>query len=148
MSMQFSVTRAGSAQDQCLANINNVGSAVGVVKFYTGAEPANAAATATGTLLSTCSIGSNASAAFGNTNTGTLVATGQTTAGYFAQDTNPANTGTAGYARILDYAGVTVGQGTVGLAGSGADFIFNTLTITAGVLVQITSCTMTISGIV
>jgi hypothetical protein len=146
VSIQTTYTREAAAQDAILANINSGSSAAGYVTFRTGSIPANVAATRTGTLLSTCVIGSGSTPAFGATNTGTLVATGQTTAGYFAQDASPANTGTAGYFTLYDYNNVAVLQGTVGVAGSGADMIFNTLTITAGVLVVINSFNITVSG--
>jgi hypothetical protein len=142
--MLTTLDRAAAAQDSVLANINISGTA-GTVKIYTGSAPANLADSATGTLLSTCTIGDVSVSAFADTDTTTLVATGQTNAGWFAQDTNCAATGTAGYFRILDYDNNPVLQGTVGT--SGADLNFNTLSIVAGGKLTINSFTSTISGI-
>lgn len=144
--MQGTKTREAAAQDALLANINNLGSSAGSVKLYTGSIPANVAASRTGTLLATCVIGDDTNPAWGNTSTSTLVATGQTGAGYFAQDASPAASGTVGYFTVFDYAGTAQLQGAVGTSGSGADLIFNTLTITAGVLVVINSFNVTVSG--
>jgi hypothetical protein len=140
-------TRAAAAQDAILATINNTGGpAAGALKLYTGAAPANLAAAVTGTLLATCVLVDGSHAAFAATDTTTLVATGYVSGGYWAQDTSPVATGTIGYWRLFDYAGTGMLQGTVGTAGT-VDITFNTLTVTTGVLVQITSMTVTISGV-
>lgn len=144
--MQTTKTREAAAQDVCLAAINDIGVSAGYVTLRTGTIPANVAASRTGTLLSTCTIGDDTNPAWANTNTTTLVATGQTGAGYFAQDPSPVASGTVGYFTVYDYANVAQLQGTVGTSGSGADLIFNTLTITAGVLVVINSFNVTVSG--
>lgn len=147
MAIITSQNRAAAAQDAILAAVNNTGGpAAGAIVLYTGAAPANVATGATGTLLATCVLVDGSQPAFAGTMVMTLIATGYVASGYFAQDPSPVASGTIGYWRLLDYAGVAVLQGTVGLSGA-VDITFNTLTVTIGVLVQITSMTCQISGI-
>jgi hypothetical protein len=66
---------------------------------------------------------------------------GRITAGSITSDTSADNTGTAAYFRIKTQTGGTVvAQGTVGTAS--ADLILNTVAITAGSTVAITSATI------
>lgn len=147
MAIITSKTRAAAALDDILKEINQpVGAAVGAIQLYTGAAPANVATGPTGTLLATCLLTSSGFAAFGATDTTTLIATGNIAGGNFAEDTNPAAGGTIGYWRLYDWAGVAVLQGTVGTTGI-VDITFNTLTVTAGILVAIVTMTVQITGI-
>lgn len=147
MAIITTLTRAAASLDAILAAVNNTGGpAAGAIRLYTGAAPADVATTATGTLLATCVLVDGSVNAFGTTNTTTLIATGYTSGGYFAQDASPGNSGTIGYWRCYDFHGTAVMQGTVGTTGT-VDIVFNTLTVTAGVLVQITSMTVHIGGV-
>jgi hypothetical protein len=141
--------RAAAALDAILLNINHTaGPTAGTVKLYTGSAPANVAAGATGTLLATLTLIDGSQNAFGATNISTLTATGYTAGSIFAQDTSPVASGTIGYWRMLDYTGVAVLQGSVSVTGGGGDITWNSLSVTAGILVKIITMTVTISGIV
>lgn len=140
-------TRAAAALDAILAMINGTGGPVpGKVNLYTGTAPANISIPPSGTLLAACLIGTGANPAFGATDTTTLIATGDTSAGYFAADTNPPASGTIGYWRMQDFGATDVLQGTVGVTGT-VDITFNSLTVTAGILVVINTMTVQINGI-
>lgn len=108
-----------------------------VIEIFSGSVPADADAANAGTLLArlTCSatafssvaaVGNNAVATFAAIASGAAVATG-----------------TATFFRILTQAGGTViGQGAVGT--SAAELILNTVAITTGSTVSITSATITL----
>lgn len=133
-----SMTSARAALDALLAKLN-VGAAAGHIKIFTGAMPATCETADSGTLLSTLTLSVTAFA--GSTDPGTTgLATA--TANAIASDTNAAATGTAGYFRAYDSAGVCIVQGTVGT--SAADMILNTTAIAAGATVAITSWTVTL----
>lgn len=98
------------------------------LKIYSGAQPANADAAVTGTLLCTITL-----QGFGAAATGAAVASALPIAG-------TANaTGTAGYARIV--TGAYALDGTV--ATNGGDFTINTLSLVSGGAVSLTACTLT-----
>jgi hypothetical protein len=112
-----------------------------VIEIYAGTVPADADATPSSpTLLAslTCS------GTFGTVSTGVAgTGTGLITAGSITSDTSADNTGTAAYFRIKTQTGGTaVCQGTVGV--SSADLILNTVSITAGSTVAVTSATITV----
>lgn len=139
---------AADGLDAVLAAINNTGGpAPGSLVLYTGSAPANCAAAPTGTQLANCTIGTGSADAFAPTDTTTLTATGNTSGGVWAQDSSPANSGTAGYWRIVDYGGNCRAQGSVSLTGGGGELILSSLAIVAGVPVTITSFTVTITGV-
>lgn len=106
--------------------------------LYTGSVPANCAAAATGTLLNSASYSLPSdwmAAASGGTKT---IANGPWTV-------TANSAGTAGYFRILDSTGTTVGiQGTVGT--SGTDMILDNNVIASGQVVSITAFTLTAGG--
>jgi hypothetical protein len=139
--------KAAAALDAILSGINEAGGSntPGRVRVYTGSAPADLATGATGTLLVDAPLIDGSHAAFGATDTSTLVATGYTSGSKFAEDTSADNTGTAGYFRVRDYSGNDRLQGSVGT--SAAELILNTLSVTAGVDVVISSCTVSISGL-
>lgn len=144
MSLKTTKALAAAALDAILATINSGGDA-GSIKIYTGSAPSDLATAATGTLLSTAPLVDGSQNAFGSTNTTTLVATGYTSGGKFAEDTNVANTATAGYFRLCDKDGVAVLQGGVGT--SGADLNLTTTSLTAGDKLTITAMSIQMSGI-
>jgi len=92
----------------------------GLVRVYTGSQPANPDTAATGTLLVTFTLLTNALSS-ANAGSSALAAYVQATA---------VATGTAGYARWIDASGSNaVIDGSVGVAASGAAFILDTLSI-------------------
>lgn len=107
--------------------------------FYTGSVPASCATAATGTLLNSASYSLPAdwmNAASGGT---------KTLAGTWSVVANAA--GTAGYFRILDSTGTTVGiQGTVTATGGGGDMTLDNPVIASGQTINITSFTLTAGG--
>lgn len=106
------------------------------IKFYTGAQPANVAAAASGTLLGTCTCSDPLG----------TVANGALTFGAITQDSAADATGTVGYARLFDGDGNAKGDYSVGAAGSGADIIMNTVNIVVGGPIAVTSFVITIGG--
>jgi hypothetical protein len=133
-----SMLSARSALDALLAKLN-VGGTAGRIKIFTGAMPATCETADSGTLLSTLTLSTTAFAAATDPGT-TGLATA--TANAITSDTNAAATGTAGYFRAYDSAGVCIVQGTVGT--SAADMILNTTSIVSGATVAITSWVVTL----
>lgn len=106
----------------------------GYIRIYTGSIPATPETAASGTLLAELRFNATA---FG------AAAAGVITANSITQDSSADNTGTAGYYRALQSDGTTaLWDGTVGTAG--ADLNLNSTSISAGVIVQITSLTVTL----
>lgn len=108
------------------------------LKFYTGAQPANVATAASGTLLGTLTC----SDPMGDSTT----TAGALTFAAITQDSAADATGTVGYARLFDGGGVAKGDFSVGAAGSGADIIMNTVSIVVGGPITVTSFVITIGG--
>jgi hypothetical protein len=109
------------------------------VEIRTGLPPADVDSAATGTLLATFQMpnpafGNAVDASPGGQATANLPATVQAVA-----------TGTAGYFRVYDGAGVAVWQGNINLTAESptADMTLNTLSIQSGADVEITSWTVT-----
>ena len=136
MALTFEISNA-VAQDMATAfeNAVNAGTAA-IIEIRTGAQPGNLAA-ATGTLLATLTMSADAFTGPTDANPGALL-----TAAAITSDTSADATGTAGYFRILTQAaGTAIADGSCGT--SGADLNFNTVAITAGSTVAITSFTVT-----
>ena len=110
---------------------DTVGNSGSYLRLYTGAQPATADNTATGTLLCEINLGSG----FIDATTG------------FTELANPGEVGTAvasgtpGYGRWTNYAGTINVDGSVGTAG--ADFIISPASITNGQDVTVTSVKLT-----
>lgn len=133
-----SMLSARAALDALLAKLN-VGGTAGVIKIFTGAMPATCETADSGTRLATLTLSTTAFPA--STDPGsTGLATA--TANAITSDTNAAATGTAGYFRAYDSAGVCIVQGTVGT--SAADMILNTTSIVAAATVAISSWVVTL----
>lgn len=113
----------------------DAGLAAATIEVRTGSQPATADTAATGTVLATFTL---ADPAFGTAAAGvaTLLSVPRSTTGSAA--------GTAGWFRAKDSNGATVFDGSVGT--SGADMNLNTLTISVGVAVDLTSGTVTMPG--
>lgn len=120
MTLQFSVEVRNDMLD---AFETRTGSS-GRLKFYTGAQPANTALAASGTLLADITMPADwMSAAAGGSKAklGTW------------SDAVADGSGTFGYFRFYASDNVTcTAQGSVGIAGSGADLIVDAATVTAG----------------
>lgn len=133
MTVQFSVAVRN-------ATLDAVETAVGAspkLQLRTGAQPANCAAAATGTLLAeiTCPADWMAAAS-----AGTKVLAGSWTVAAAAA-------GTAAHYRLVDSAGTTCHeQGSVTLTGSGGDLTLDNTNIAVAQTVTITAKTLTAGG--
>lgn len=111
----------------------------GIGDFRTGAPPADASVTATGTLLSTHTF----SATFGVGTAGVSGGAAAYTTANAIASANGVATGTPGYFRVRTSGGVGVVDLDVGVSGSGASVIINPGTITSGAPVSISSLVIT-----
>lgn len=134
-------TAARNAACDAIVDLIDGGSGAGVLRIYSGAQPAGPGTAASGTLLAEFTL---SDPAFSSAVAG--VATLDITPA--VQDASANNTGTAGYFRLLDSTeaaatGLGVVDGTVTATGGGGDITLNTVSITASALVDITSGTIT-----
>lgn len=119
------------------ARLDAIETAIGVspkLRFYTGAQPANCAAAASGTLLAEipCPADFMAAAAAGS-----KALSGSWTVAAVA-------TGNAGHYRMYDNAGVNCHeQGTVTATGGGGDITLDNINIASGQTITITAKTLT-----
>lgn len=133
-------TAARNAAATAIAALIDGGASAGVLRIYSGSQPATPATTPSGTLLAefTCS-----DPAFGSPSTGVVTL-----------DVTPALTdtgitdGTAGYFRFCDSTeaagtGLGVLDGTVTATGGGGQIELNTVTISTGANVEVTAGTIT-----
>jgi hypothetical protein len=129
LNTQLSDASANAACNGAAALVNG-----GSIKIYTGAQPANANAAASGTLLATLPLNTPA---FGNAAAGTaaLNASGVSAAAVA--------TGTAGYARFCKSDGSAAWDASIGT--SGCNINMNSTSIQSGATVQITSYTFSIA---
>jgi hypothetical protein len=132
MALQYDTTLRNGRADAVTTSVG----AGAKLRIYTGTAPGTCGAAFTGTLLSEHTCGTPfAAAASGGAHSPTLPA-----------NVNAVATGTAGYWRLYDSTGTTCKvQGTVGT--TGADLNLNTLSITSGGPVQVTSWTWTEGGV-
>lgn len=121
-------TSARNAAVDAVVDLLDAGGA-GSIEIRTGAKPAAPGDAATGTLLATLTLPATAfgSSVGGTANLNAVAAV------------NAAASGDAGYFRAKSGAGTAIFDGTVGTAG--ADLNLNSVTITAGGQVSITSGT-------
>lgn len=128
-------TNVRSAAADAVVDLLDAGAGAATIEVRTGSQPATADSAATGTVLCTFTL---ADPAFGAASSGvaTMASTPRTTTGSAA--------GTAGWFRAKDSTGATVFDGSVGT--SGAELNLNTLTISVGVNVEVTSGTVTMPG--
>jgi hypothetical protein len=133
-------TAARNAACDAIVDLIDGGAGAGVIRVYSGSQPATPATTPSGTLLAefTCS-----DPAFGAASTG--VATLDVTPAL--TDTGIAD-GTAGYVRFCDSTeaagtGLGVIDGAVTTTGGGGLLELNTLTISTGANVEVTSGSLT-----
>lgn len=131
MTIQTSVT-VGNAE------LDAIETAIGtapILRVYTGAQPADCATAASGTLLIEMTLPSDWMAA----------ASGRSKAKSGTwQDASANASGTIGHYRIYDSGGATCHlQGSAGGPASGADLVFDADTVTSGQSVTITTYTWT-----
>lgn len=130
MALQTSIVSRNAELDALALLANN-----GYIRIYSGSIPASPETAASGTLLAELRFNATA---FGSASAGVI------TANAITQDSSADNTGTAGYYRALQSNGTTaLWDGTCGTAG--ADLNLNSTSISAGVIVQITSLTVTLA---
>jgi hypothetical protein len=115
-----------------LADLIDAGSAGGKIKFYTASRPATGAAITSQTLLGTVTCANSCMASITN---------GVGTFNSFTEDSNAAASGDAAWARITDSNDVFVCDVSVGT--SGTDIVLNSVSISAGGIIRITSGTLT-----
>ena len=131
MAVQLSTT----VRNAMLDTIESTISTSAILKIRTGSAPATCATADSGTVLATLSLPSDwMAAASGGTKalSGTL------------SDTSADATGTAAHFRIYDSGGTTCHvQGTVTVTAGGGDMTLDTVSITSGGTVTITSFTLT-----
>jgi hypothetical protein len=110
-----------------------------VIEIYSGSVPADADASGAGlTLLASLTCSATSMTSFSDANPG-----GRCTFAAITSDSSADATGTASCFRIKTQTGGTVvAQGTVGT--SSADLVLNTVSITSGSTVSITSATITL----
>lgn len=128
----------GSAQAMCnaLVDLLDAGSGSGTLKLYTGTRPATADTALSGnTLLGTLTF---SKPAFSSTST-----LGVATASPIVQDSSADSDGVATWARLQDSTGANVMDISVGQAGSGAELILASTSITEGNPIVVTSFTVT-----
>lgn len=126
---------ARNAAANAVADLVDAGAGAGLVRVYTGTQPASADLAAVGTLLAafTCN-----DPAFGNAAGGTatlVVSPVPSTTGIAAGD--------ASWFRLLDSTGTTVLDGSVTATGGGGDMIMTTVTVSVGLTLQLTAGTIT-----
>ncbi|MFI7468156.1 hypothetical protein [Nonomuraea sp. NPDC049646] len=128
-------TGVRNAACDAIVDALDAGAGAATIEVRSGTQPATADAAATGTVLATFTL---ADPAFGPASGGgaNLLSTPRSTTGSAA--------GTAGWFRAKDSNGNTCFDGSVGT--SGADMNLNTLTISVGVAVDLTSGTVTMPG--
>lgn len=133
-------TASRNAAVAAVAALVDGGSGAGVLRVYTGSQPATPATSPTGTLLLEMPL---SDPAFGSPSTGVVTL-----------DITPAvtddgiTTGTAGWFRICDSTeaagtGLGVIDGSVTATGGGGDLTLSTTSITTGLTVTVTSMTLT-----
>jgi len=126
MAFQFGSTLRNNRVSQLQSTVWTTGAAPTLL-ILSGSEPANCAATQTGTLLATITLP-----------TTFLSSSGGVTTLAGSWSVAASTTGTAGYFRILDNASVCHIQGNVT-----TDLVLNNTSITSGQTVTVTSFTVT-----
>lgn len=134
-------TAARNAACDAVVDLVDGGSGAGVLRIYSGSQPAGPGTSPSGTLLAEFVL---SDPAFGASATG--VATLDITPA--VEDASANATGTAGYFRLLDSTeaagtGLGVVDGTVTATGGGGDVTLNTVSIVSGAVVTVTSGTIT-----
>ncbi len=134
MAVRISTASRNAMADAIVDRIDLGSSPPGVVKIYTGTQPAGPDSAATGTLLATLTF---SNPAFG------AASAGVATASAITSDTNVDATGTAGWFRIQDGNGVGIIDGNITATSGGGDAEFDDINFVAGGTAAISSMTVT-----
>lgn len=118
-----------------LADKVDAGTGAGTLEIRTGAQPASANNSDTGTLLVTFTL---SDPAFGSPSTGVVALAG------VPKTAAAGANGTAQHFRVKDSAGTRVFDGSVSATGGGGDLVLNSTTITNGQNVTITAANLTV----
>jgi hypothetical protein len=113
----------------------DAGAGPGVLRIYTGAQPADADDAPTGTLLVSITL---ADPAFGASSAGVAQLAGTPRSG------TAVASGTAGWFRIVDSNGVTVVDGSVTATGGGGDLELDNTNIATGQQVSVSALSLSI----
>lgn len=127
---------AAIAACDAIVDLLDAGVSAGYIECRTGTQPSNVDDAATGTLLGTLTL---SDPAFGNA--ADAAPGGIATASAITADTSADATGTIGYCRAYDSAGNAIIDGSAGT--SGEDFNFDSVSVTAGQQINMTSWTVT-----
>lgn len=125
-------TAVRTSRAQVIASALDAGSGAATLKVYTGAQPATPETAASGTLLATIALADPAASV---------------ASGVLTLDCDPVPsavavaTGTAGWGRVADSAGVAVFDGSVGT--SGTDFVIGSTTVATGDTMSLLSGSLT-----
>lgn len=139
MALNFRISNAAAkALADAFDDAVNIGSTASTIAIRSGAQPADPDTAASGTLLATLTASDPMFGNASDANPGGLI-----TASAITADSSADATGTAGYFRIsaTGTGADDVADGEIGT--SGADLNFNTVAITSGSNVSITSFTVT-----
>ena len=118
-----------------ITTLIDAGAGAGTLRIYDGTPPADADTALSGnTLLAQLTMSDPSAAA---------PSAGVWTASAITQDSSADATGTASFFRILDSNAVVVLQGDVTATAGGGDIELNTVSITSGSPVSVTSLTIT-----
>lgn len=123
-------TAARNAVANAVVDLADAGAGAGVIEVRTGAQPASADDSASGTLLVTFTL---ADPAFGSAATGTASGASLPRSG------TAVGAGTAGWARMLDSDGGKIVDLSVTADGGGGQVELNTTTIAVGLTVNLTA---------
>ena len=133
--LNFTVAARNNMLDELTALID-AGTA-GLLRIYDGSQPADADTAVSGqTLLAELTMSATSFAA---------ASSGAITANDITADSSANATGTASWFRITDSAGNAVIDGTVGTSGS--DLNLNSVSITTGINVDVTSLVLTAGNV-
>jgi cytoskeletal protein RodZ len=142
MTIRLPVASRNAAADAIAAR-TDAGAGSGLVRVYTGSQPASADLAATGTLLAAFTTNDPAFAAAGS-GTATLdVTPALSTVGVAAGDAGWFRVVDSTGATVIDSTGATVIDGSVSASGGGGDLIMSTITVSVGLTLQLTAGTMT-----
>lgn len=133
MALGFTAVLQRNRLDE-ITGVLDAGAAGGRLRIYSGTRPANADAAITGTLLAELTFSVTSFPAASGT-------PGAMTANAITDDSSADATGTATHFRIVDDATGVVMDGDVGTSGS--DLNLNSVAISAGIRVSVTSFVLT-----
>lgn len=133
MTLRLATTTRTAMADAALALLD-AGPGPGEIRIYSGGQPANPQATATGTLLATVVLADPAS--------GSAVAGVDTITD--PVQVNPVASGTAGWARLVDSTGAAVMDCAVTVTGGGGEIQLSSVALNTGTAVDMAALPFTV----